>query len=156
MSNSEFIWAVKLDWLEIIQELDLESIDQIPEYKKHRVLKNITTVYGNETLLDLEPSELDELVIEELKEVMKKELTLKEKKKKKLQEELSSKIMPLKKGGIIRINPKDFKDLDLDGKPEDILKHLYKKFMGLQEKDEDEKDEDDDKRYKEDSTGYYI
>ncbi|TXT60045.1 MAG: hypothetical protein BAJALOKI2v1_140030 [Promethearchaeota archaeon] len=156
MSNSEFIWTVKLDWLEILQELDLESIDQIPEYKKHKALKNINEVYGTKTLMELEPSELDNLVAEELKEVMKKELTLKEKKEKKLKEELSSKVIPLKKGGIIRLNPKDFKDLDLDGNPEEILKHLYKKFMSLKDKDEDEKDEEDDKRYKEDNTGYYI
>jgi len=59
----------------------------------------------------------------------------------------------MKRGGIIRIDPREFKDLkDLDGDPEKMLKYFYKKFLG---KEDDDKDDDKDK-YREDDTGYYI
>ena len=63
---------------------------------------------------------------------------------------MRDKIIPLKRGGIIKIDPRDLKDFK--GDPEDVLKYFYKKFLG---KDDDDKDDEKD-NYKEDNTGYYI
>ncbi|TFG13405.1 MAG: hypothetical protein EU535_04950 [Promethearchaeota archaeon] len=154
MSENEHSWTVQLDWLNILNLLGLESINQISEVKRDKAIKKITKSFGNETLLELDPAELDNLVADELKELMKKELTLRQKKQEQIQKEMRSKFVPFKQGGIIKIDPRDFKDLDLDSdNPEDLLKALYKKLMGDKEGDEDE---DEDNNIREDNTGYYI
>ena len=154
MSEKEDSWTIQLDWLNILNLLGLESINQISELKRDKAIKKITKTFGNETLLELDPSELDNLVADELKELMKKELTLRQKKQEQVKQEMRSKFVPFKQGGIIKIDPRDFKDLDLDSdNPEDLLKALYKKLMGDREGDDED---DEDNNYHEDSTGYYI
>jgi len=154
MSEKEDSWTIQLDWLNILNLLGLESINQISELKRDKAIKKITKTFGNETLLELDPSELENLVSDELKELMKKELTLRQKKQEQVKQEMRSKFVPFKQGGIIKIDPRDFKDLDLDSdNPEDLLKALYKKLMGDREGDDEE---DEDNNFHEDSTGYYI
>jgi hypothetical protein len=149
-NNKEYSWSTKLDWLNILSKLNLESISQIPEFKKEKAIKRITKFYGSEVLIEFEPNYLDKLVVNELKELMKKELILNARRQEKIEKDLRNKIIPLKKGGIIKIDPRDLKDFK--GDPEDMLKYFYKKFLG---KDDDDKDDDKD-NYKEDNTGYYI
>ena len=60
-------------------------------------------------------------------------------------------MIPFKQGGIIKIDPRDLKDFK--GDPEDMLKYLYKKFLG--DNKDDDKDDDNDK-YNEDKNHYYI
>ena len=152
MSEKEHIWAVKLDWLNILCLLNLNSIRQINEFKKEKAIKKLTKIYSTETLLDLEPAELDELVANELRDLMKKELSMNARKQEKLEREMRSKIIPFKRGVIIKIDPRDFKDLDVNAEPEDILKYFYKKFI----KGEDDDNDDDQDKYSEDDKGYYI
>ncbi|GAH08700.1 unnamed protein product, partial [marine sediment metagenome] len=56
-------------------------------------------------------------------------------------------------GGIIKLDPRDLKNFK--GDPEDMLKYLYKKFLGDSSK-EDDKDDDKKDKYKEDRDHYYI
>jgi hypothetical protein len=155
MVEKELAWTIKLDWLNILTILGLESIDQIPDLKKEKALRKITRTFGAESLLELEPSELDNMVAIELKELMKKELISNQRKEEKDQEEMKSKFIPFKQGGIIKIDPRDFKDIDVDPEnPEDFLKALYKKLVG--KKDDDEDKDEDKNNVSEDSTGYYI
>jgi hypothetical protein len=148
--NKDLIWATKLDWLNILSMLNLESISQIPKFKKEKALKRITKFYGSEALLEFEPEYLDKLVVNELQELMKKELLLNERKQERMEKELRDKIIPFKRGSIIKIDPRDLKDFK--GDPEDMLKYFYKKFLG---KDDDDNDDDNDS-YNEDNTHYYI
>ncbi|MFX0038726.1 MAG: hypothetical protein ACFFCY_16410 [Promethearchaeota archaeon] len=148
--NKDLIWATKLDWLNILSMLNLESISQIPKFKKEKALKRITKFYGPEALLEFEPEYLDKLVVNELQELMKKELLLNERKQERMEKELRDKIIPFKRGSIIKIDPRDLKDFK--GDPEDMLKYFYKKFLG---KDDDDNDDDNDS-YNEDNTHYYI
>jgi len=142
-------WAVKLDWLNILSKLNLESISQIPKFKKQKALKRITKFYGPEALLEFEPDYLDKLVVNELQELMKKELLLNERKQERMEKELRDKVIPLKRGSIIKIDPRDLKDFK--GDPEDMLKYFYKKFLG-----KDDNDNDDNDNFNEDNTHYYI
>jgi len=151
MSDKE-IWSYQLDWLNIIKLLGLKSIIQIPEFKKDKAIKKVTKIYGTELLLTFKPTELDELVANELRDLMKRELLINSRKQEKLEKEARSKMMPFKKGGIIGINMNDLKDLDPNADPEEIFKFLSKKFLG----DDDEDDEDRNDRYDEDKSGYYI
>ncbi|MBD3213048.1 MAG: hypothetical protein GF311_10610 [Candidatus Lokiarchaeota archaeon] len=153
MTNENAIWAVQLDWLNILEKLGLSSIDKIPEYKRTRAIRNIGKTFSTEELLELSPEELDELVANELKDLMKKELSIRDKKQKEMAEKFKNNIIPMKQGGIIKINPKDLKDLDLDGNPEDIIKYFYKKFFGGKGGDDNDDDTDN---VSEDKTGYYI
>lgn len=154
MSEKEQNWTIQLDWLNILNLLGLESINQISELKRDKAIKKITKTFGNETLLELDPLELDNLVADELKELMKKELTLRQKEQEQIQKEMRSKFVPFKQGGIIKIDPRDFKDLGIDSdNPEDLLKALYKKLMGDREGDDED---DEDNNFHEDNTGYYI
>jgi len=151
MSEKE-IWAIKLDWLNIVHLLGLESITQISEIKKDKAIKKITKLYGTEDLLDADHSFLDKIVANELRELMKKELSLKAKQEEKRKRELRSNFFPMgKNGGIINLDPRDFKDLDLNGDPQEILRKLAKKFFRT---DNDDDDDQDNKH--EDNTGYYI
>jgi len=149
-NDNDFSWTIKLDWLNILNLLKLERINQISEFKKERAIKRVTKIYGTKTLLDFEPERLDTLVANELKELMKKELALNTKEKERLEKEIRSRVIPFKKGGIIRIDPRDLKDFN--GDPEKMLKYFYKKFLG----DDDEDKDDDRDKQKEDNTGYYI
>jgi len=148
MSDKD-IWTIKLDWLNIVNLLGLETMEEIPEFKREKAIKKITKTYGTETLLDLKPSKLDKIVVDELREVMKKELIQKAKTEEKMEREMQERFTPFKNGGIINIDPRDLKDLDMNGDPSDILKKLAKKFF--------RQDDDDDRDTSEDnSTGYYI
>ncbi len=148
--NKQFCWTTKLDWLNILSMLNLESISQIPEFKKDKAIRRITKFYGTEALMEFEPSYLDKLVVNELQELMKKELLLNARKQERIEKDLRNKIIPMKRGGIIRLDPSDLKDFK--GDPKEMLKYFYKKFLG---KDDDDNDDDKD-NYKEDNTGYYI
>ena len=154
MSEKDTYWSVKLDWLSILQILKLESINQIPEFKREKAIKKVTKTYDIDTLMEMDPIELDKLVVHELRELMRKELNnIKARKKERLEQQ--SKFVPFKNGGVFKINPRDFKDLDIDPEnadPEEILKQIAKKLM----KDDDDDSDDDKKKYKEDNTGYYI
>ena len=147
MSEKE-AWAYQLDWLNIIHLMGLDSIYQIPEHKREKVVKKLTKQYDTELLLSFTPSELDELVANELNILMKKELILHERQKKRIEKQLRSKMGPLRQG-IIPIDMNDLKDLD----PKDIMKFFSKKLMGKE--DEDDNDDDNDTNV-DDKTGYYI
>ena len=149
-NDNDFSWTIKLDWLNILNLLKLERINQISEFKKERAIKRVTKIYGTKALLDFEPERLDTLVANELKELMKKELALNAKEQERLEKEIRSRVIPFKKGGIIRIDPRDLKDFN--GDPEKMLKYFYKKFLG----DDDEDNDDERDKHKEDNTGYYI
>ena len=144
--NKKFSWITKLDWLNILSMLNLETISQIPEFKKDKAIKRISKFFSIEQLLEFEPAHLDKLVANELKELMKKELLLNEKKQEKMERELRNKIVPFDKGSIIKIDPKDF-----DGDPNELIKY-FKKFFG----DDDDSKDDDRDTYKEDNSSYYI
>lgn len=148
--EKDFLWTVKLDWLNIINILNLNKINQISETKKMKAIRRLTRIYGSEKLMSLEPEYLENLVVDELKESMKKELLMNAKKQDRVEREIRSKVIPFQKGGIIKIDPRDLKDFK--GDENDLLKYLYKKFLG--DKDDDKDDERD--KYKEDNTGYYI
>lgn len=154
MSEKHTYWSVKLDWLSILQILKLESINQIPEFKREKAIKKVTKTYDIDTLMEMDPIELDKLVVHELRDLMRKELNnIKARKKERLEQR--SKFVPFKNGGVFKINPRDFKDLDFDPEtadPKEILKQIAKKLM----KDDDDDSDDDKKKYKEDTTGYYI
>ncbi len=152
MSEKENSWSVQLDWLNILNLLSLKNMDLISEYKKDKAIRRTTKLYGTETLLEFEPSELDELVANELRDLMKKELSLKAKEEEKMEKEFRSKMIPFKRGGIIKIDPRDFKDMDPNGNPEEIMKYFYKKLL----KDDDDDGDDDNNKVNEDNTGYYI
>jgi len=155
MTEKNSYWSVKLDWLNILRILKLDSINQIQEFKRKKAIKKITKTFDIDILMDLDPFELDKLVADELKELMRKELSINARRKERLEKEMRNKFIPFKNGGIIKINPRDFKDLNLDPKnadPEELLKQIAKKLM----KDDDDDSDDDKKKYKEDNTGYYI
>ncbi len=147
------IWTIKLDWLNIIHYLGLDTIDEIPELKREKAIKKITKLHGSEALMELESRELEELVANELLESMKKELSTKAKKQEQIERDIQNKFIPFKNGGIININQKDLKDLDIDlnGDPTEILKKLAEKFFRPGKDDDDDND-----YYDEDHTGYYI
>ncbi|MFX1273737.1 MAG: hypothetical protein ACFFBP_14280 [Promethearchaeota archaeon] len=152
MSDKE-IWTIKLDWLNIVNLLGLDKIEQISEIKKEKAIKKISKSFDTDVLLEKDPDELDKIVADELREIMKKELTQKAKDQERREREFQSNFIPFKNGGIINIDPRDLKDLDIDidGDPYDLLKKLAKKFF------RGDNDSDDDKdKTKEDNTGYYI
>jgi len=149
--DKEPLWTIMLDWFNIVIMLKLNSIIQISELKKVKAIRRLTRIYGPEKLMSFEPEHLDELVVKELKDLMKKELSLNEKRKKDMEREIRNKVIPFKQGGIIKIDPRDLKDFK--GDPEDMLKYLYKKFLG--DSKDDDKDDDKDK-YREDRDHYYI
>ncbi len=157
MTGKKMLWTIKLDWLNVLSLLGLESINEIPESKKDKALKRIDKEYDLEVLLDINPHDLDKLVATELKELMKKELETKVREEEKVKNQLKNKFIPFKNGGIIKINPQDLKDLGIDidninGDPEEFIRKFMKKFTG-----EDDDDNDEDKHdYPEDNTGYYI
>jgi hypothetical protein len=152
MSESDE-WSSQLDWLNIIEILDLESIHQIPELKKKKVIKKLSKLYGSEVLLSLTPNELDELVANELRDIMKKELITYARRKQQIENSVKRRMSPLKKGKIIGINMNDLKDIDPNADPEEIIRYFSKKLLG--DNDEDDNDEDADK-YDDDKDSYYI
>jgi len=150
--SEEEAWIHQLDWLNIINILGLKSIREIPVNKKEKALKKLTKLYGTEMLLNLTPEELDELVADQLRELMRKELALNAKRQEKIEKEIRAKAIPFKKGGIIPINLNDLKDFDPDIDPEEILKFLSKKFLN----DDDDENDDDQDKYDDDKSFYYI
>jgi len=151
MSENEDYWTCKLDWLNILNILGLNTFEQISDFKKERAIKKISKLYGIKTLLELDPTELDELVASELQDLMKKELSINAKQQEKREKEIKNKMIPFKRGGIIKIDPRDFKDIDPNGSPEEIMKYFYNKIFG-----DDDDDKEDDDNVEEDNTGYYI
>ena len=149
-NDTDYSWAIKLDWLNILKILKLDSIEDISESISQKAIKKITKIYGSYVLNNFEPEELDEIVAEELKneKELKRKFTEHARKRENLEKEIRSKIIPFKQGGIIKINPQDLKNFD--GDPEKMLRYL-KKFLG----NDDDEDNDNDE-YKEDNTGYYI
>jgi hypothetical protein len=142
-------WALQLDWLNIVSILRLDTIDQIPETKRERVIKKISKLYGEESLLSFKPSELDELVANELREIMKKEIILHARQKEKLQRQMKARMGPFNNQGVMRIDMNEIKDMN----PEELMKFFSNKLMG--KKDDDDQDDDNDK-YSEDKNSYYI
>ena len=138
------VWSLQLDWLNIISIIGLDIIDQIPEIKRGKVIKKITKLYGAESLLSFKPMELDELVANELRDLMKKELQMRARQKERIARQMKAKMAPFKNPGVMRIDMNQMKDL-----PDEI-----KKFI-LNQKNDKEQDEDDDK-YSEDKNSYYI
>ncbi|MFW9897305.1 MAG: hypothetical protein ACFFD7_15990 [Candidatus Thorarchaeota archaeon] len=150
--EDDFRWTIKLDWFNIISMLNLDNFEhQIREDDKRKAIRRLNRIYGPEKLMSFEPDHLENLVVNELKDIMKKFLASLEKDRKEMERDIRNKVIPLKQGGIIKIDPRDLKDFK--GDPEDMLKYLYKKFLG--ENKDDDKDDDKDK-YREDNTGYYI
>ena len=142
-------WAYQLDWLNIVSILRLDIIDQIPEVKRERVIKRITKLYGTESLLSFKPSELDELVANDLRELMKKELVMHARRKEKIAKQMKAKMSPLKNPGVIGIDMNEIKDMN----PDELMKFFSNKLMG--KKNDDDQDDDNDK-YSEDKHSYYI
>ena len=81
-NEKELRWTIKLDWSNIVIMLKLNSINQISELKKGKAIRRLTKMYGPEKLMEFEPEHLDDLVVNELKNLMKKELSLNAKKQK--------------------------------------------------------------------------
>jgi hypothetical protein len=142
-------WALQLDWLNIVTILELDTINQIPESKKERVIRKITKLYGSELLLSFDPSELDELVANELRNLMKKEISSHARLKEKQQKQMRAKMAPFRTPGVMRIDMNEIKDMN----PEELMKFFSNRLMG--KKDDDEEDGDNDK-YSEDKNSYYI
>ena len=141
-------WALQLDWLNIVSILRLDIIDQIPEFKRDRVIKKITKLYGAESLLSFKPGELDELVANELRELMKKELVSHARQKEKLERQMKAKMSPFKNPGVMRIDMNDIKDMP------DELKNFFSRQLTGKNPEKDQ--EDDDDKYSEDKNSYYI
>ena len=141
-------WVFQLDWLNIVTILGLDTIDQIPEDKRIRVTKNLSKLYGSDSLLSFQPQELDELVASELKSLMEKELRTHAKQKERIQKQMKSRMGAIKQPGVIPIDLNDIKDL-----PDEVKKMLSKMFM--QNEGDDDKDDDSDD-YSEDKNSYYI
>lgn len=150
MTNNEekLSWTVKLDWLNILSMLKLVSISKIPEFKREKAVRRVSKTYDIQTLMECEPETLDKFVVNELRDLMKKELLQNVKNQERIEKQMSDRFIPMKKGGIIRLDPRDLKDFK--GDPEEMLKFFYKKFLG-EGGDDDDKDDD-----REDNTGYYI
>lgn len=142
-------WALQLDWLNIISILRLDSIEQIPETKRERVVKRISKLYGAESLLSFQPCELDELVANDLRELMRKELIMHARRKEKIAKQMKAKMSPFKNPGVIGIDMNEIKDMN----PDELMKFFSNKLMG--KKDDDDQDDDNDK-YSEDRHSYYI
>ena len=148
-NEKNFLWTVKLDWLNIVNKLNLKTINQITDFKKTKAIKRLTKIHGSDRLMSYEPEYLENLVVVELKELMKKELAINARNQERMEKEIRDKVMPLRRG-IIKLDPRDLKNFK--GDPEKLFRDLYKKFLG-----EDEDDGDDDKdNLREDSTSYYI
>ncbi|NVM16347.1 MAG: hypothetical protein HWN80_01420 [Candidatus Lokiarchaeota archaeon] len=142
-------WALQLDWLNIVSILRLDTIDQIPEVKREKVINKISKLYGPESLLSFKPSELDELVANELRELMRKELIMHARQKEKIEKQMKARMSPFKNQGVMRIDMNEIKDMN----PDELMKFFSKQLMG--KKKDDDQDDDNDK-YSEDKNSYYI
>jgi hypothetical protein len=145
-------WSIQLDWLNIINILGLDRIEQISKSKRAKALKKVTKAYGTELLNTMKPEELDQLVANELSSLMKRELGEISRRNEKMKKEIQSKMLPLKKGRIIGINMSDLRDLDPKADIEDIIKYFSKKLSDNNDDDDDEEDDGPD----EDKNGIYI
>ena len=146
--NGNEAWALLLDWSNILSILGLDVIDQVPEFKKERVIKKISKLYEAESLLSFKPSELDELVANELRELMRKELTTHARQKERLEKQMRAKMSPFKNPGVMRIDMNDIK-----GMPDELKDFFTRQLTG---KNPDNDKEDDDDKYSEDKNSYYI
>ena len=145
-------WALQLDWLNIVSILRLDTIDQIPEIKRDRIIKKVSKLYGEESLLSFKPSELDELVANELRDLMRKELIMHARQKEKLEKQMKARMSPFKNQGVMRIDMNEIKDIMND--PDELRKFFSNMLMG-KKNDDDDADDDNDK-YSEDKNSYYI
>lgn len=152
--SENYNWSFQLDWLNILKILGLVKIEQIPKSKKSKALKRITKVYGDEVLNTLKPEELDEIVANELRVLMRKELNEISKQNKFIEKEIRTKMFPLKKGRVIGINMSDLKDLDPNADIEDIIKFFSKKLN--RNDDEEDLDADEEDKPDDDKSGIYI
>ena len=105
-------WALQLDWSNIVSILRLDKFDQIPEAKKVRVIKKVSKLYGAKALLSFNPSELDELEANELREMMRKEIITHTRQKEKLERQMKARMTPFKNQGVMRIDMNEIKDLN--------------------------------------------
>lgn len=149
--TQNYNWSFQLDWLSILKILGLVKIEQIPESKKSKALKRINKVYDAEILNTLKPEELDQIVANELRVLMKKELSAIDKQNEKIEKEIRDKMLGPKKGGVIGIN---MSDLDPNADIEDIIKFLSRKLN--KNDDDDDFDLDDEDEPDEDKSGIYI
>jgi hypothetical protein len=144
--NKKSKWTLKIDWLNIVEQLGLDTIHQIPEYKKGKAISKLEKEFGSDSLADMEPNLLESLLHDELRKLMQKELQEIKKSKRELRKK--GNIIPLKHGGIIKIDTADFKNMkDAEEGIQDMLKGLFDKYFQAEDDDDDED---------EDSTGYYI
>ena len=143
-------WTFKIDWLNVVQMLSLDSVEQIPEYKKEKAFSKLEKDFDSEYLADMEPEYLEELIGVELRKLMQKELMDIKKKQRELRKKSRSRIIPMKRGGIIKIDASDLKNMkNLEEDVQDMLKGFLDNYFNPKD-DEEEAGED------EDSTGYYI
>ena len=149
--TQNYNWSFQLDWLNILKILGLVKIEQIPESKKAKALKRINKVYDAEILNTLKPEELDQIVANELRGLMKKELSAIAKQNEKIEKDIRDKMLGPKKGGVIGIN---MSDLDPNADIEDIIKFLSRKLN--KNDDDDDFDLDDEDEPDEDKSGIYI
>ncbi|MFX1324230.1 MAG: hypothetical protein ACFE8N_04690 [Promethearchaeota archaeon] len=141
-NDRDFLWTIKLDWFNILSKLNLDNIDHIPEDKKSKAIRRLTRIYGEDNLMDFEPEYLENLVVNELKDILKNKLMANARKQREMEQKIREKMIPFKNGRIINIDPREL--------PEEVRKY-FQRFLG----DDDEEDSDEDK-YKEDRKSYYI
>ncbi len=147
MIDKKHAWTGKLDWLNILNLMDFESISQISDFERNKAIQTVTDLYGSEFLLEVEPEELDSLVVHELKLLLKDKINLRSKQQKKA--ELEQKKM------LKMSNPKKIKTYFYGiGDPEMIPKEIYK-YMKKMRDDEDDED-DDSANDNEDNTSYHL
>jgi hypothetical protein len=151
--TSDNNWSFQLDWLNILNILGITKIEQISKSKKAKALKRVSKVYGAELLNTMKPEELDQIVANELRSLMKRELNEISKRNEKIEKEIQNKMLPLKKGRVIGINMSDLRDLDPKADIEDIIKYFSKK---LSDNDDDDDADDEDGGPDEDKNGIYI
>ena len=148
-------WAYQLNWLNIVSILRLDKYDDIPEAKRERAVKRISKLYGAESLLSFQPSELDELVANDLRELMKRELQMHARNKDKIAKQMKAEMSPLKNPGVIGIDVNEIKDMNFD----ELKKYFSNKYNLMRKKDDKDQNDDTDTdtdKYSEDKNSYYI
>ncbi|MEJ2248428.1 MAG: hypothetical protein P8Y70_00980 [Candidatus Lokiarchaeota archaeon] len=146
-------WSIKIDWLNVLSILGLDSIEQIPEDKRQKAIKKVSKSFDADILSDLTPEELEELVANELRDILKREILAIKREKERMRRDIQNRIVPLGNGAKFKINIDDLKNLE--GMNNDFIKKLLKMFKGSDDDDDDD-DDDNDSRIHEDRTGYYI
>ncbi len=147
MIDKKYAWTGKLDWLNILNLMNFDSISQVSDMERYKAIQTVTDLYGPEFLIEVEPEELDSLVVHELKIILKDKINLRSKQLKKA--EIEQKKM------LKMSNPKKVKTYFYGmGDPEMIPKEIYK-YMKKMREDEDD-DDDDSTSDSEDNASYYL